>query len=70
MATDIKKIVDGLKTSVDNYANIELHSDITKVEGFANTEECINIIRKLVIEYKQNPSVVDVVINAISNISS
>lgn len=42
--------------------------DITKVEGFANTEECINIIRKLVIEYKQNPSVVDVVINAISNI--
>lgn len=35
MATDIKKIVDGLKTSVDNYANIELHSDITKVEALS-----------------------------------
>ena len=42
--------------------------DITKVQGFDNTEECLNIIRKLVIEYKQDPSIVDVVITAIDNV--
>ena len=42
--------------------------DITKVEGFASTEECLNIIRRLVIEYKQNPTIVDVVISAVNNI--
>lgn len=42
--------------------------DITKVQGFASTEECLNIIRRLVIEYKQNPAVVDVVISAVNNI--
>lgn len=42
--------------------------DITKVQNFASTEECINIIRKLVLEYKQDPAIVDVVISAISNV--
>lgn len=42
--------------------------DITKVDGFQGTEECINIIRRLVIEYKADPSIVDVVITAIDNI--
>ena len=42
--------------------------DITKVQGFSSTEECLNIIRRLVIEYKQNPAVVDVVISAVNNI--
>ena len=42
--------------------------DITKVQGFTSTEECLNIIRRLVIQYKQNPAVVDVVISAVNNI--
>lgn len=42
--------------------------DITKVEGFAKTEECLNIIRRLVTEYKQSTGVVDVVLSAIQNI--
>lgn len=41
--------------------------DITKVQGFDGTEECLRTIRQLVIEYKQNPSVVDVVLTAIEN---
>jgi hypothetical protein len=44
--------------------------DITKVDGFANTIECLDIIKKLVIEYKQPTEVVDTVINAIENIKS
>lgn len=42
--------------------------DITKVEGFAGTEECLSTIRQLVTEYKQDTSVVDVVITAIQNV--
>ena len=42
--------------------------DITKVDGFSGTEECLNIIRRLVLEYKQNPAIVDVVLTTIQNI--
>ena len=42
--------------------------DITKVDGFSGTEECITIIRRLVVEYKADPSIVDVVITAIDNV--
>lgn len=42
--------------------------DITKVEGFNGTVECLNIMRQLVLEYKQNPAVVDVVLTAIENV--
>ena len=42
--------------------------DITKVEGFENTLECINIIRKIVVEYKQDTVIVDNVLGAIDNI--
>ena len=42
--------------------------DITKVDGYANTVECLDIIKKLVIEYKQSPEIVDTVINAVENI--
>ena len=44
--------------------------DITKVDGFDNTVECLNIIKKLVLEYKESPETVDVVINAIENIKA
>ena len=42
--------------------------DITKVEGFEKTMQCLDIIRRLVIEYKQSSGVVDVVISAIQNV--
>ena len=44
--------------------------DITKVEGFENTVECINIIRKIVVEYKQDTVIVDNVLGAIENIKT
>lgn len=44
--------------------------DITKVEGFDNTLECLQIIRNLVLEYKQNTQIVDTVLTAIENIRS
>lgn len=42
--------------------------DITKVEGFENTVNCLNIMRQLVMEYKENPAIVDTVLAAIENI--
>lgn len=42
--------------------------NIEKVDGFENTKECLDIMRRLVIEYKQNPECVDTVIGAIQNI--
>ena len=42
--------------------------DITKVQGFTNTEQCIDIIRKLVIQYNQKTDIVDSIISAINNI--
>lgn len=42
--------------------------DITKVEGFEKTLECLNIMRQIVMEYKENPDIVDTVLSAIENI--
>ena len=42
--------------------------DVTKVDGFANTEECLAIMRQIVLEYKEDPECVDVVISAIANL--
>lgn len=42
--------------------------DITKVQGFENNKKCIEIIRKLIVEYHQNPASVDTVSSAIQNV--
>lgn len=42
--------------------------DITKVEKFEDTEECLNILKKLVQEYRQDTTIVDTVLEAITNI--
>ena len=42
--------------------------DITKVQGFDKTEECLAIMKRLVAEYEQPTDVIDVVINAINNV--
>lgn len=42
--------------------------DITKVDGFENTLECLNIMRNLVLEYRQKTDIIDTVLSAIENI--
>lgn len=42
--------------------------DITKVDGYNETAECLDIIKKLVLEYKESTEVADTVINAIENV--
>lgn len=42
--------------------------DITKVDGFDNTVECLNIMRSMVVEYKENTEIVDTVLTSINNI--
>lgn len=42
--------------------------DITKVDGFENTIECLNLMRKIILEYKENTDVVDAPLIAIENI--
>lgn len=42
--------------------------DITKVEGFDNTVECLNIIRNMVVEYKEDTGIVDTVLSTINYI--
>ena len=44
--------------------------DITKVDGYNNTVECINILRKLVVEYKEDPAIVDIELTALENIKA
>lgn len=64
-------LYDKIVTKVDDidFGSIPMsRGDITKVEGFSGTEECLAIIRRLVLEYKQSTAVVDVVLSAIQNI--
>lgn len=42
--------------------------DITKVDGFENTVECLRIMREMVVEYHENPEIVDSILSAIENI--
>lgn len=46
------------------------NGDITKVEGFDNTVECLNIMRQIVNEYKEDTEIVDNVLTAIDNIKA
>ena len=42
--------------------------DITKVQNYNELEECISVIRKIVVEYKESTVPVDTVITAIENV--
>ncbi len=44
--------------------------DITKVDGYNNTVECVNIIRRIVTEYKEDTSIIDIELTAIDNMKS
>lgn len=44
--------------------------DITKVQNYDQLVECVNLIRQIVIEYKQNTKAIDTVSTAIENVKS
>lgn len=44
--------------------------DITKVQNYDQLVECIDLIRKIVVEYKQPTTSVDIVYNAMGNVKS
>lgn len=61
------KIID--KVDDIDFGTIPMsRGDITKVQGFDNTVECLNIMRKIVIQYNQDPAAVDTVLTAIENV--
>lgn len=65
------KLYDMIVDKVDqiDFGSIpKSRGDITKVDSIENTEECLSIIRQLVMEYKEDPECVDTVITAIQNI--
>lgn len=54
-----------------NYNTIaKSKGDITKIDKFADLEECLDLVRKIVIQYKQSTGPVDVVCTAIENCKS
>lgn len=64
-------LYDSIVSNVDkiDFGTIpKSRGDITKVDGFDGTEKCINIMRRLIIEYKQSPEIIDIVITAIQNV--
>ena len=66
-------LYDKIVSNVDKIDFVSIprsRGDITKVEGFENTVECINIIRKIVVEYNQDTQIVDNVLGAIDNIKT
>ena len=66
-----KALYDKVAAKVDkiDFGTIpKSRGDITKVDGYDNTVECLNIMRRLVLEYKENTKIVDTVITAIDNI--
>lgn len=65
------QLYDQIVSNVDqiDFGTIPMsRGDITKVENFEKTEQCLSIMRKLVLEYKQNPSTIDTITAAIQNV--
>ena len=42
--------------------------DITKVDGFDNTIECLKIMKQMIAEYREDPAIVDAILTSIDNI--
>lgn len=64
------QLYDQIVSNVDqiDFGTIPMsRGDITKVENFEKTEQCLSIMRKLVLEYKQNPATIDCITTAIQN---
>jgi len=65
------KLYDDIVNKVDDidFNNIQsTKGDITKIENYDQLMECIDVMRKLLIEYNQNTEPIDTIIKAIDNI--
>lgn len=55
-------------TKVD-YSTIEYsRGDITKIQNYGQLVEAVDILRRIVVEYHENPAPVDTIVNAIKNL--
>lgn len=55
-------------TQID-FSSVEMsRGDITKIQNYQSIMDCLDILRKIVIEYKEPPVAVDNVINAVVNL--
>ena len=55
-------------TKID-FSSVEMsRGDITKIQNYSSLMECLQIMRRIVLEYKQDPAPVDIVIRAEENL--
>jgi len=55
-------------TKID-FSTVEMsRGDITKIQNYQSMRECLDLIRAIVVEYKQDPAAVDAVIRADQNL--
>lgn len=67
------KLYDHIVTKVDDIDYGEIPStkgDITKLSNYGKLYECIDILRKILVEYKQDTTPIDAISEAISNVST
>lgn len=55
-------------TKID-YSSVEYsRGDITKIQNYQSITDCIDILRKIVLEYKESPFAIDTISNAVDNL--
>ena len=67
------KLYDNIVSKVDDIDYGEIPStkgDITRLSNYEKLRECIDILRKILVEYKQDTSPVDSISEAISNVET
>lgn len=57
-------------TKID-FSSVEMsRGDITKIQNYSSMVECLDIIKRIVLEYKEDPAPVNTVITAINNLNN
>lgn len=67
------KLYDQIVAKVDDidFGTIpRSRGDITKIENYSQLVECIDILRKIIVESKEDPKPIDVVLTAIENVKT
>ncbi len=73
LAALTSKLYDKIVDKVDNidFGTIpRSRGDITKIENYASLMECIDILRSIITEYKEDTAPIDVVSTAVENVKS
>lgn len=68
LAAKLYKIIVEKSTDIDYGQIPKSKGDITRIPNFVEIMDCLNIIRSIVIEYKDDPVYVDEVLKAIDNL--